>query len=331
MKKVILTLAAILLASCAAKADKKLVIYSPHSQQLLEDVADRFEKDTGIKVEFISTGTDAVVSRLMAEKANPQADIMYGGSATYFEQLKRDEILEKSQPSWAKNIGTSFVDKDGYWYGPMQTPAVLFYNTNTMKAEELPADWLDITNVKYKGKLRWLRAGGTANTYISVMTYLFDKGNDLKSARQWLSAFNDNVAAYYADGGTMYNDINSKDGGLSMFVLPYIADGIYNLSYPWAVIPTKSGVINIIDSIAAVKNSPNPEGAQKFMEWVGSKENMVILAQKFNRMPTDPAALAESPQWMKDFTMVSMDIDWALISQKSGEWVQYFFDNIRNK
>lgn len=331
MKKILWLLAAIIMASCTSKPDGKVVIYSPHSQQLLEDVAERFEKDTGIKVEFIFGGTDSVVERIRAEKASPQADILYGGSAAYFEQMKEEGLLTKSSPQWAKSIPTDFVDKDGYWFGAMQTPAVLFYNTNNFKLEDLPSDWLDITNSKYKGKLHWLRSGGTAGTFVSVMTYLHNRGKDIDAARAWLTKLNDNIAAYYADSGIMYNNINSKEGGMSMFVLPYVADGIYNLSYPWAVVPTKSGVINIIDSIGVIKNSPNPDGAQKFLEWAGSKENMAILAQKFNRMPTDSEALKESPQWMKEFNMPSMKIDWGVISKNSGEWTKYFFDNIRNK
>lgn len=331
MEKFILLTSFIFLLSCGGNKKETVVIYSPHSGPLLESVADRFEEETGITVEYVETGTDAVVERIKAERASPKADIMYGGSATYMEMLKKEGLLEKSTPTWKENIDPAFIDEDGYWYGPMQTPAVLFYNTNNVRENDIPKDWLDITNSKYKGKLQWLRAGGTANVFLAVMVYHFDKLGRINDAWEFLTKFDDNVMKYYSDGGIMYNDINSPIGYISMFVLPYIADGIYNYYYPWNVVNTKSGIINIIDAVAVIKNSPNQENAKTFVEWVGSKENMVILANDFNRMPTDKEAISESPEWMKDFNMASMPIDWSYVSENMGEWVKYYEDNIRSK
>lgn len=328
----ILSLILVFIVSCSSQSNKeKVVIYSPHTDPLLENIAERFEEETGIYVEFVQAGTDAAVERIRSEKDSPKADVLYGGSASYMEMLKKEGLLEKSNPTWKDNIDSMFVDKDGYWYGPMQTPAILFYNTNNVKGDLIPKDWSDLTNSKFKGKLLWLRTGGTANIFLAVMTYKFEKEDSIEGARNFLKKFDDNVYRYYAESGIMYNDVNSPIGNISMFVLPYIADGIYKSNYPWDIVKTKSGVINIIDAIAAVKNGPNPENAQKFIEFAGSKENMVILANEFNRMPTDPNALAESPQWMKEFDISSMPIDWAYVSEKMGEWVKYFDDNIRSK
>lgn len=331
MRKILLFLLILFLVSCSETNKEKVVIYSPHLDTILQSVAERFEESTGIYVEFIRVNTEVCVDRIRSEKENPQADIMYGGSASYFEILKKEGLLEKSDPIWKNNINNDFIDKDGYWYAPMQTPAVIFYNTNNIKGDMIPNDWFDITNSIYKDKLQWLRVGGTANTYIACMVYLIEKSDSLEGAWRFLKAFDNNVSQYYAEGGLMYNDINSPMGFISMFVLPNIANGIYQSGYPWAIAKTKSGVINIIDAIGLIKNSPNPDNAKKFIEFVGSRENMVILANDFNRMPTDMGALEECPQWMKDFDMPSIHIDWSVISEKMGEWVKYFDVNIRSK
>lgn len=323
------TLLVVFLVSCGGGGDK-ITIYSPHNQELLEDVADRFEKETGIMVEFLQAGTDAVAERLRSEKARPQADIMYGGSAAILEILKTEGILAQSEPSWSENIPDVFVDKDKYWYGPMQTPAIIFYNTNNISPEDVPMDWFDLTNAKYKNKLQWLRSGGTASTFIAVIAQSISNQYGKEVAEQWLRDFDTNVNKYYNDVGLMYQDMNSPVGGISMFVLPYIADGIYNLNYHWGIATLKSGIINIIDVVAVIADSPNPEGAKKFMEWVGTKENQQILAQKFNRMPTDPEVLINSPVWMKEFNQKSMNIDWAKISLESREWMKIFENSIRS-
>lgn len=43
-------------------------------------MAEQFEKDTGIEVEYISLGGGDAVARVQAEMSNPQADFLVGGS-----------------------------------------------------------------------------------------------------------------------------------------------------------------------------------------------------------------------------------------------------------
>ena len=59
-------------------ASDSLVIYSPHSDALIE-AAEAFGAAYGINVEVVSAGTGECLERIAAEKDNPQGDIMYGG------------------------------------------------------------------------------------------------------------------------------------------------------------------------------------------------------------------------------------------------------------
>ncbi|MEG3007378.1 MAG: hypothetical protein RR806_07905, partial [Oscillospiraceae bacterium] len=65
-------------ATAPKELEDKLVIYSTHPESLLQLVADEFTKETNVKVEFINLKGE-LADRVRAEKANPQADIMYGG------------------------------------------------------------------------------------------------------------------------------------------------------------------------------------------------------------------------------------------------------------
>ncbi|MGL4676582.1 MAG: extracellular solute-binding protein [Brevinema sp.] len=327
MKKIILSIIIILfpIISCTSN-QRKIVLYSPHTETLLESVADRFEQETGIKVEFLNMGTDTVVERIKSERNKPLADIIYGGSASYYADLKKEGLLVQATPSWAEYLDPSFIDPENYWFGVMQTPAILYYNTNNIK--ESPVTWIDLTNTQFKNKLIWLGAGGTVSTFIAVMGINNSKnGGD---AKEWFTRLDENITEYHQNTTISYQAMNSPAGGISMFVLPYIADGIYNYNYPWAIVSTKDGVINIIDSVGIIANSPNTEDAKIFLEWVGSPENQKILAKDFNRMPTHSQAIVNSPQWMKDFNIPSMTVDWAQVSEQMPEWIR-IYQSIRTK
>ena len=53
----------------------EVVLYSSNQPELLDMVAQGFEKHSGIKVTTVRLGTGEAMKRIAAEKANPLADI----------------------------------------------------------------------------------------------------------------------------------------------------------------------------------------------------------------------------------------------------------------
>ncbi len=82
MKKLlVLVLALCMVCSMAAAASaEKLVIYSPNPDEEIINFLDPFKtKYPEIEVDLQSMGTGECFTRLDAEKANPQADVLFGG------------------------------------------------------------------------------------------------------------------------------------------------------------------------------------------------------------------------------------------------------------
>ena len=60
----------------------KLVVYSPHDADPLNAGVAQFEaKYPNIDVEVIAAGTGELCQRIVAEAANPQGDVLWGGGA----------------------------------------------------------------------------------------------------------------------------------------------------------------------------------------------------------------------------------------------------------
>ena len=81
MKKVLaLTLVMLMaLASVSALAEGKLVLYYSHAAEWSDPIIQGFEEKYDVDVELVSLGTGECLSRIQAESANPQADIVWGG------------------------------------------------------------------------------------------------------------------------------------------------------------------------------------------------------------------------------------------------------------
>ena len=56
--------------------EKRVVLYCPESPDLSSKIGKAFEAETGIKVDVQYGGTNVIVNRLLAERSNPNADVL---------------------------------------------------------------------------------------------------------------------------------------------------------------------------------------------------------------------------------------------------------------
>lgn len=83
-------------------------------------MAEQFEKDTGIEVEYISLGGGDAVARVQAEMSNPQADFLVGGSVDLYGSLaEAGALLEYDSPTtmtWMRASMTPIISgRAGTW------------------------------------------------------------------------------------------------------------------------------------------------------------------------------------------------------------------------
>ena len=73
-------LLALTLATGAAAQQNVLVLYGSPDRDWVAAIANKFEKDTGIKVQWIRASSNEMYAKIEAEKANPQGDVWFGGT-----------------------------------------------------------------------------------------------------------------------------------------------------------------------------------------------------------------------------------------------------------
>lgn len=330
----VFTLLALALVPAAAfasdKLEEKVVVYSTHGESMLEVVADAFEKETGVRVEFINLKGE-LADRVRAEKANPQSDVMYGGPSSVYQELKAEDLFAPSTPSWADKIDPLFKDKEGYWYGTIQTPVLMFYNSEMMTKDEAPKDWWDLADPKYKDKLVFRNAlSSSARATFSALLQQFEKKGDLEKGWEFLKAVDANTKRYYGSGSLQFQAVGRKEAPISFAVLNSIIDNKIKNKMPLEIIDATSGSPVITDGIAVIKGAKHPNAAQAFLDFAGSAQVQSMLANQFNRMPTLPEAIATSPEWMGEIKFRVMDVDWGALAAKQSEWMQHWDMEIKD-
>lgn len=306
-----------------------LVVYSTHPEAMLEAVADGFEAETGVKVEFVNLKGE-LADRVQSEIGNPQADVMYGGDISVYDQLDKQGAFAATNPSWAQDLPSDFKSANGDWYGTITTPVVMFYNTDKLDAADAPKDWSDLTDSKYQGQI-------VARDYLSSsmrsavcnLVYFFQENNNggEQAAVDFLTGLDSNIKNYYNSGSMMFQSIGAGEASVGIATLNDVTDNVTKNGMPLQSIDAASGNVVISDCVAALKDCKHPNAAAAFVEYVGSKDTEVMLANDFNRIPSLPAAKAEAPEWMQGENK-ALPADWTVISENQADWLALWQDNI---
>ncbi len=317
-------------AGFGSTLEKKVVIYSTHGEALLETVADAFQKKTGVSVDFINL-KGALADRVRAEKVNPQSDVMYGAPSSVFLELKAEGLFDPFKPSWADRINPLFKDRESYWYGTIQTPVMLFYNSKMISADEAPKDWADLVDPRYKNKLVFRSAlSSSARATYAALLQQFERKGQLDKGWQFMKALDANTKQYYGSGSMLFQAVGRKEAAISFMVLNSIVDNKINNKMPLEVIDAADGSPVITDGIALIHGAKHPAAARAFIEFAGSARVQAVLANRFNRLPTHPDALQDAPEWMAKTHFKVMDVDWKDLAAKQSAWIQQWDSRIKD-
>src|SRR5256714_7818024 len=99
------TVLVLLTAACQGDGRTPLIVYSPHGRDLLTLLERRFEQlHPDVDVRWLDMGSQEVYDRLRSERANPQADVWFGGPATILAPGADDPLPEPFAPTLAAAI-----------------------------------------------------------------------------------------------------------------------------------------------------------------------------------------------------------------------------------
>src|ERR1051325_8658822 len=151
MRRLLPWILCLLLAACTAAAPTNpqdtLTIYTGRDKDEVARVVElftaKYPKYKG-QVNTITLRAQAALDRLRAEKSNPQAGFLWGGTLQGLQQAADEGLLAPSQPASANLIDASRKDPQGRWYAEMLLPEVIIYNRDLVKPEAAPKDWDDL-------------------------------------------------------------------------------------------------------------------------------------------------------------------------------------------
>lgn len=266
--------------ACGAKTkeeEKKLVVYSSSVEEYNQVMGPAFLEATGITIEFVSASTGEGYARMVAEKDNPQCDILLIGA---MEVYKDTQYFEPYISKYNDELPEAFRTKDGYINATNTSTPVILYNTDLVNFEI--TGYADLLNPSLKGQIACGDSMKSASAYNHLENMLLAMGGgDAYNVFAW-----DYVKALLKQlDGVIVNSSSAIHKGVVSgeyavgltWDTPcgaYVADGIKNVK----VCLMKEGIAPKIAGAAMIKNCPHPENAKKFIDFTTSKEGQTLLA-----------------------------------------------------
>jgi iron(III) transport system substrate-binding protein len=333
----LLALAPLVLAACGGGGKTRLVLYSPHGPELLEVIERAYEKlHPELDVAWLDMGSQNVYDRLRSEKANPQADVWYGGPDTILARGAAEGLLAPFRPSWAEAVPADSRNPQDLYFGLYRTAPVLAYNRERVAEADAPSDWEDLLAARFADKLllRDPLASGTLRTLFGLVLVRAATGpGGVDEGFAWLARLDGQTREYVNNPALMIEKLARGEGTVTVWEL---TDMLWQekRGRPLAFRFARSGTPVIDDSVGLVAGAPHPEAAKAFLEWVGSAEAVRLAAEEAFRLParTD-LPVSELPPWAQRVLaeLVPAEIDSALVKREEAAWMARWDREIRGR
>ena len=138
-----------------AQKEGSVVFYTSMDAGDARSLTQAFQrKYPGIKTDFYRAGREAVFSRFGLEQkaARYVTDVISVGEFHTLE-LKKQGLSTRYLSPEMQAFAPEFRDPQGYWTCVYLTVAVLAYNTNRVKPDELPRRYEDLLSAKWKSRM----------------------------------------------------------------------------------------------------------------------------------------------------------------------------------
>jgi iron(III) transport system substrate-binding protein len=308
-------------APAASSNSGKLVVYSPLTLEFMKPIIERFEKESGIKMEVIALGTGEALKRVESEKSNPLADVLWSGATTSVKA--KMDLFETYRTPNESAVDPKYKNVEGSLTRFDATGSIMMANTKLLGDIRMEG-YQDLLNPKLKGKIAMADPAASSSAFEHVETILFAMGGgDTQKGWDFMKKF--------------CAQLDGKLLGSSSAVYKGVADGEYtvgltfeeggatylSLGAPIKLVYMEEGVTFRGDGIEIIKGCKNLDNAKKFLDFCTSYDVQKLMNDSLNRR-TVRTDLPPSPILKPLSEMKILDVDEDQAAAKRQEWINKF-------
>jgi iron(III) transport system substrate-binding protein len=139
----------------AAKKEGELGWWSTIAQDQSQKIVDEFMKlYPFIKASYWRSGSVGIHNKVLIEARAGRTswDVVSQTTPEFINELQQKKVIAPYNSPERRHFSNDFKDKDGYWTGTYALPTGLGFNTQQVKRDEVPKNYQELLNPKWKGR-----------------------------------------------------------------------------------------------------------------------------------------------------------------------------------
>lgn len=258
------------LSGCLTKQDNELVVYAAldreFSQPVLEDLGDELKVNVRVKYDQESNKTVGLTTEIVQTQQNPKADIFWNNEILHTIRLERLGLLEPITEADLSRFPQAYRSPTGHWCGFAARARILIVNTDLLpESAQRPNSIYDLADPKWAGKCAMARpVFGTSATHAAVLLGSLGDHQGMKlltamTSNATIEGGNKQVAQKVAAGQFAFGLTDTDDAMIEIEKGEPVA-----IVFP-DQLENQCGTLLIPNTLAIIKNGPNPNRAQQML------------------------------------------------------------------
>ena len=262
---------------------REVVVYLSIDQVFTQPLLGDFERQSGVKVRAVfdteETKSTGVLNRIVAEGANPQADVFWSGDPVRpYLLVKRGLVRPYVSPS-AAAVPPAFKAADGSWTGGAARARLLLVNRNRVKPDERPRSVRDLAAPRWKGQTAIANPlFGTTTMHVAALADAW--GDDALKA--FLGQLKSNGCRVASSNGEVKRLVAAGEVAFGLADTDDAAEALHDGAPIEVVYPDQEGMGTLLMPTAVVPLAgPHPEEARRLVDFLlstAAEQKLVELA-----------------------------------------------------
>jgi iron(III) transport system substrate-binding protein len=312
-----------------AQSRTRLTVYTAlENEQLAPFKAAAEAAVRDIEIVWVRDSTGVITARLIAERQNPRADVVWGLSVYSLLQMEGLDMLEGHTPAGADALRPNMRSERSpmTWTGMNAFVSTICFNTAVAAQRNLPrpSTWADLLDPRYRNQVAMPNPSSSGTGFLTVAGWMSSMGE--ANAWTYMTRLHENAQVYTHSGSAPCN--NAARGEYAVGIsLDMRAVTLRNQGAPIEVIIPSDGVGFDLEATAIIRGTRNLDAAKRMVDYAVSRSAMEQYG-RFYAMLAMPGVDATVRNYPPEFAQRLVNVNFRETAMQRDrilrEWSQRF-------